>query len=181
MFTARYVLHSTFCPHSVLMCFVWIWEQTAIISLYSINWLVFITETQCVYCAVRTEFLIKTTDVSSLKGESTLLFRGRVFKPQSRNQDGKGWSYIYGRKERGTRSTDMGQSAVKGLLGKCGRRRYNIVMVRNKTGYKVVRWRDLAHNRARRWKLLRAWKSVVLQTEHLDQSFSSEAKGLSAD
>ena len=22
------------------MCFVWIWEQTAIISLYSINWLV---------------------------------------------------------------------------------------------------------------------------------------------
>ena len=32
---------STFCPHSVFMCFVWIWEQTAIISLYSINWLVF--------------------------------------------------------------------------------------------------------------------------------------------
>jgi hypothetical protein len=27
--------------------FVWIWEQTAIISLYSINWLVFITETEC--------------------------------------------------------------------------------------------------------------------------------------
>ena len=33
---------------------VWIWEQTAIISLYSINWLVFIAETECVYCAVRT-------------------------------------------------------------------------------------------------------------------------------
>jgi hypothetical protein len=31
----------TFCPHSVFMCFVWIWEQTTIISLYSINWLVF--------------------------------------------------------------------------------------------------------------------------------------------
>ena len=29
------------------MCFVWIWEQTAIISLYSINWLVFVTETVC--------------------------------------------------------------------------------------------------------------------------------------
>ena len=29
------------------MCFVWIWEQTAIISLYSINRLVFITETEC--------------------------------------------------------------------------------------------------------------------------------------
>jgi len=40
VFTARYVLNSTFCPHSVYMCFVWIWEQTAIISLYSINWLV---------------------------------------------------------------------------------------------------------------------------------------------
>jgi hypothetical protein len=39
------------------MCFVWIWEQTAIISLYSINWLVCITETECVYCAVRTESL----------------------------------------------------------------------------------------------------------------------------
>jgi len=46
--------NSTFCPHSVFMCFVWIWEQTAIISLYNINWLVFITETECVYCAVRT-------------------------------------------------------------------------------------------------------------------------------
>jgi len=46
--------NSTFCPHSVFMWFVWIWEQTAIIPLYSINWLVFITETECVYCAVRT-------------------------------------------------------------------------------------------------------------------------------
>jgi hypothetical protein len=36
------------------MCFVWISEQTAIISLYSINWLVFITEAECVCCAVRT-------------------------------------------------------------------------------------------------------------------------------
>jgi len=35
------------------MYFVWISEQTAIISLYTINWLVFITETESVYCAVR--------------------------------------------------------------------------------------------------------------------------------
>ena len=35
---------STFCPHTVFMCFMRISEQTAIISLYSINWLVFITE-----------------------------------------------------------------------------------------------------------------------------------------
>jgi len=45
---------STFCPHSVYMCFVWIWEQTAIISLCSINWLVCITKAECVYWAVRT-------------------------------------------------------------------------------------------------------------------------------
>ena len=37
------------------MCFVWIWKQTAIISLYSINWLVFITE-EWVYCAVRAQY-----------------------------------------------------------------------------------------------------------------------------
>jgi hypothetical protein len=40
--------NSTFCPYSVFLCFVWIWEQTAIISLYSINWLVCITERKCV-------------------------------------------------------------------------------------------------------------------------------------
>ena len=38
---------------------MWIWEQTAIISLYSTDWLVFITETECVYCAVRTGYLNK--------------------------------------------------------------------------------------------------------------------------
>jgi len=36
--------NSTFCPHSVSVSFVWISEQTAIISLYNIDWLVFITE-----------------------------------------------------------------------------------------------------------------------------------------
>ena len=45
------ILHSA---HTVFVCFVWIWEQTTIISLYSINWLVCITERECVYCAVRT-------------------------------------------------------------------------------------------------------------------------------
>ena len=42
---------------AVFMCFVWIWEQTAIISLYNINWPVCVTETGCVYCAVRTGYL----------------------------------------------------------------------------------------------------------------------------
>ena len=43
------------------MCFVYISEQTAITSLYSINWLVFIIETECVYCAVRTESFISNS------------------------------------------------------------------------------------------------------------------------
>ena len=45
----------TFCPHSVFMCFVWISAKQPL--LYNINWLVFITETECVYCAVRTGYL----------------------------------------------------------------------------------------------------------------------------
>ena len=46
-----------FSPANVFMCFVWISEQTAIISLYNINWLDCITEMECVYCAVRTGYL----------------------------------------------------------------------------------------------------------------------------
>jgi len=44
-------------PTQTFMCFVCISEQIAIISLYSINWLVFITEAENVYFAVRTEYL----------------------------------------------------------------------------------------------------------------------------
>jgi len=40
------------------MCFVWIWEQTATISLHSINWLVFIIA--CIYCSVRIGSLNKS-------------------------------------------------------------------------------------------------------------------------
>jgi hypothetical protein len=39
------IKHSTFCPHSVFVCSVRISEQTAIISLYSIDRLVSITQT----------------------------------------------------------------------------------------------------------------------------------------
>ena len=37
------------------MCYARISEQTAIISERSINWLVFITEMERVYCSVRTQ------------------------------------------------------------------------------------------------------------------------------
>ena len=50
------------------MCFVWIWEQTAIISLYGINLSVFKTEAESVYCALRTGSLNQTDTDSYLKG-----------------------------------------------------------------------------------------------------------------
>ena len=74
-----FIYSSTFCPHSVFMCFVWIWEQTAIISLYSINWLVCITETESVYCVVRTGSLY-VIDIS-------LGFQGFINQAYSRNPE----------------------------------------------------------------------------------------------
>jgi hypothetical protein len=40
--------------HTVSMCFVFVWEQTATCAAYSINWLVFITKMKSVYSAVQT-------------------------------------------------------------------------------------------------------------------------------
>jgi len=42
------------------MCFVWLAEQTVTFALYIIKRLVFITEAESVYCAVRTESLYST-------------------------------------------------------------------------------------------------------------------------
>ena len=61
MFTVRYVLQSTFYPQSVFMGFLWIWEQTAIISLCNMNWLIFITEIECVLCAVHSTIYVLPT------------------------------------------------------------------------------------------------------------------------
>jgi hypothetical protein len=66
------------------MCFVWISGQTTIISLYSINWLVFITETECVYCVVRTESLtIPSKDEWLLYVPPGLTFTNSTFCPHS--------------------------------------------------------------------------------------------------
>jgi hypothetical protein len=46
------------------MCFVWIWEQTAIISLYSINQLVFITEMECLLRGTSRIYMILYIDPS---------------------------------------------------------------------------------------------------------------------
>ena len=49
-------------------CFLRISEQTATFPLYIINWLVFVTVVESVYCAVRTDTLYKADYVSSVKG-----------------------------------------------------------------------------------------------------------------
>jgi hypothetical protein len=54
--------------HTVFMCFVFIWEQTATCATYSINWSVFIIEMKSVYSAVQTGTLNKAVCASSLNG-----------------------------------------------------------------------------------------------------------------
>ena len=54
--------------HIAFMCFAWILEQTAIISLYHIHSSVFVTEAESVYCAVRNGSLDKAVCASSVKG-----------------------------------------------------------------------------------------------------------------
>ena len=82
-YSLRLTLCTTSCnirklcsAHNEFMCFTWISEQTAIISLYSINWLVCVTETECVYCAVWIEcikfrlFLVYKILLANLAGPS---------------------------------------------------------------------------------------------------------------
>ena len=46
--------------HNAFICFAWISEQTGIIFLYCLNLLVFKTEAESVYCAVRNGSLTRT-------------------------------------------------------------------------------------------------------------------------
>jgi hypothetical protein len=69
-----YVMHQQFniqqlyaLPTLYFVCFIFIWEQTAACATYNINWLVFITEMEVFYSAVRTGPL-KALKASSLKG-----------------------------------------------------------------------------------------------------------------
>ena len=59
--------NSTWCSLCV-ECFVRTSEQTATFALNFINWLVFVTVVESVYCAVRIDSLYKADYVSSLKG-----------------------------------------------------------------------------------------------------------------
>ena len=78
------VEHSTTVrsAHTIFMCFVFIWEQTATCATYSINWLVFITEMKSVYSAVRTGSLNKTywlRDAPSVEHSTTVRSAHTVF------------------------------------------------------------------------------------------------------
>jgi hypothetical protein len=48
-----------FCEQNAGVCFAWILQYTASTALFSMNWLVFIIETECSYCAVRTEYIMQ--------------------------------------------------------------------------------------------------------------------------
>jgi len=67
------VCASSCSAHTVFMCFVFIWEQTATCATYSINWLVFITEMKSVYSAVRTGSLNKAVCASSCSAHTVFL------------------------------------------------------------------------------------------------------------
>jgi hypothetical protein len=56
VFLVRHELNSAFCPHSVFVCSIWFSQQTAIISLNSINRLGSVAETVCGYNRLRTHF-----------------------------------------------------------------------------------------------------------------------------
>ena len=56
--TAKFNIHKSYVlPTQCIYVFCVDLKKTAIISLHNINWLVFITETESVYCAVQTEYL----------------------------------------------------------------------------------------------------------------------------
>jgi hypothetical protein len=60
--TYHQVLHSIIvhADHISFMCFVRLSEETVPFALYIVSRLVFITEAENVYCAVRTQCLYKT-------------------------------------------------------------------------------------------------------------------------
>jgi hypothetical protein len=66
------VNNSTFCPHSVFTCFVWIWEQRLFPYTALTDW--FVEPRQCVYCAVRTGFLNTITVNFRLKHSNLFSF-----------------------------------------------------------------------------------------------------------
>jgi hypothetical protein len=59
--TAFLTITNLLSSHTVYVCFFFVDLRSKIISLYSIDWLVFITEAECVYCAVPSTFYVLPT------------------------------------------------------------------------------------------------------------------------
>jgi len=55
--TARFNTNISEFSLDIFMCFVRLSQGTSVISLYRINWLVFLMEAHCVHCEVRTKTL----------------------------------------------------------------------------------------------------------------------------
>ena len=69
------------------VCIILSWcLNTAIISLFCLDWLVFVTETESVYCAVRTESLIR---IHLGLWRDTMMFN--LVYHQMRFEDGRQW------------------------------------------------------------------------------------------
>jgi DNA-directed RNA polymerase subunit RPC12/RpoP len=60
VFTARYDLRSAHTEYLCVLCGSE--NKQRFFLLYSINWLVFVNETQCVYCAVRSLLYVLPTE-----------------------------------------------------------------------------------------------------------------------
>ena len=64
----QFNLQQIFALPTLYLCFVFIWEQKATRTTYSIIWLVFKTDMKSVYSAVRTGALNIAACTSSLRG-----------------------------------------------------------------------------------------------------------------
>jgi hypothetical protein len=58
------------------MCLVWLSEQTVTFALYIINRLVYITEVESFYCAVRTESLYNWVTPRPVRGNVGRVWEG---------------------------------------------------------------------------------------------------------
>jgi hypothetical protein len=78
--------------------FVFIWEQRVTCATYCINWLVFVTETKSVYCAVRPGALNGVVCHPSLKGKGEAVQQVTVLGNLMQcdvSESLKHWSFLY--------------------------------------------------------------------------------------
>jgi hypothetical protein len=58
LYIYQFIYYANICVlPTEYICFAWLSQQTATICLNGINWLVFVEETSCASCEVRTEYL----------------------------------------------------------------------------------------------------------------------------